>query len=302
MINLIFFLFPSSSWTQGGPNNRPEWECSPEYPPWSLWFVPTPTSAFAQVTGEMGDLRNSATSTSTVLASLSNQVTTLTDLVTRLLPVRNGGGTDPAPPAAPPSAPAPPTPPDQSLDPRWEPTLSAPNAYAGGFDLCRGYLGQCELLFCHQPFRFRTDSARDALIMSTLTGRALDWAIAAVRQNPRLSNNLAEFLEEFRRVFDHPTQGSDAAGRLHTLCQGTRSVADYTLEFRTLAADSGWDDAALRSAYRRGLSEELKDLLVRDQPTSLNDLATLAHRLDDRLRERRLERAQLISGQTSTNA
>ena len=132
--------------------------------------------------------------------------------------------------------------------------------------------------------------------MSTLTGRALDWAIAAVRQNPRLSNNLSEFLEEFRRVFDHPTLGSDAAGRLHRLCQGTRSVADYTLEFRTLAADSGWDDAALRSAYQRVLSEELKDLLVRDQPTSLNDLATLAHRLDDRLRERRLERAQRREG------
>ena len=132
--------------------------------------------------------------------------------------------------------------------------------------------------------------------MSTLTGRALDWAIAAVRQNPRLSNHLSEFLEEFRRVFDHPTQGSDAAGRLHTLSQETRSVADYTLEFRTLAADSGWDDAALRSAYRRGLSDELKDLLVRDQPNSLNELATLAHRLDDRLRERRLERAQRREG------
>ena len=235
------------------------------------------SSAFAQVTREMGDLRSSATSTSTALASLSNQVTALTDLVTWLLPVRTGGSTEPAPQAAPPSAPAPPAPPDQSLDPRWEPTLSAPSAYAGGFDLCRGYLGQCELLFCHQPSRYRTEGARVALIMSTLTGRALDWAIAAVRQNPRLSNNLPEFLEEFRRVFDHPTQGSDMVGCLHTLCQGTRSVADHTLEFRTLAADSGWDDAALRSAYRRGLSEELKCL-------------------DDRLRERRLERAQRREG------
>ena len=97
-------------------------------------------------------------------------------------------------------------------------------------------------------------------------------------------------------MLDHPTEGSDAAGRLHTIRQGNRSVADYTLEFHTLAADSGWDDVALRSAYRRGLSEELKDLLVRDRPTSLNELATLAHRLDDRLRERRREKAQLREG------
>ena len=73
-------------------------------------------------------------------------------------------------------------------------------------------------------------------------------------------------------------------------------MVDYTLEFRTLAADNGWDDAALRSSYQRGLSEEIMDLLVRDRPTSLNELATLAHRLDDRLRERRLERAQLREG------
>ena len=55
---------------------------------------------------------------------------------------------------------------------------------------------------------------------------------------------------------------------------------------------AGWDDVALCSAYRRGLSEEIKDLLVRDRPTSRNDLAYLAHQMDERLRERRLERAQ----------
>ena len=174
------------------------------------------SSAFTQVTGEKGALRTSATSTSTALASLSSQVTTLTDLVTQLLPVRAGGGSNPAPPASPPPAPIPIAPPDQPLDPRWEPTLSPPNAYAGGFDLCRGFLGQCELLFCHQSSRFRTDGARVALTMSSLTGRALNWAVAAVGQTPRLSTNLSEFLEEFRRVFDHPTQGSDAAG-IYTL-------------------------------------------------------------------------------------
>ena len=58
------------------------------------------SSAFAQVTGEMGDLRTSATSTSMALASLSNQVTSLTDLVTRLHPVQTGGAANPAPPVA----------------------------------------------------------------------------------------------------------------------------------------------------------------------------------------------------------
>ena len=40
------------------------------------------SSAFAQVTGEMGDLRTLVTATSTALTSLSSQVSALMDLVT----------------------------------------------------------------------------------------------------------------------------------------------------------------------------------------------------------------------------
>ena len=65
------------------------------------------SSAFAQVTGEMGDLRTSTTSTS---AALATQVMVLTDLVTCLLPA--------APPVAPP--PRLPLPPPLLLQPnRW---------------------------------------------------------------------------------------------------------------------------------------------------------------------------------------
>ena len=261
------------------------------------------SSAFAQVTGEMGDLRTAATSTSTTITALANQVSTLTGLVTRLLPAQGEGATNPGIPTAPlqHSIPVPVPSTDPPTGARWEPSLAPPNTYAGGFDLCRGFVTQCELHFKHQSSRYLTDGSRVAMIMASLSGRALNWAGATIRQNPHLADNLPEFLEEFRRVFDHPTEGSDAAGRLHAIQQGSRSVADYTLEFRTLAADSGWDDIALRSAYRRGLSEELKDLLVRDRPTSLNELATLAHRLDDRLRERRRERAQMREGPSRKN-
>ena len=144
------------------------------------------SSAFAQVTGEMGDLRSSATTTSTTLSSLSNQVTTLTDLVTRLLPVRTGGSGDPAAQVPPSSAPAPPTPPDQALDPRWEPTLSAPHAYAGGFDLCRGYLGQCELLFCHQPSGSHGWRSCRTVGRCGSGGRAVVWQSEGCRFDPTL--------------------------------------------------------------------------------------------------------------------
>ena len=257
------------------------------------------TSAFSQVTGEMGELKISSVSTTSTLTSLASQVAALTDMVARLL---QAPATEPSP-APPPNRPAASSPvvsQGEPLDPRWEPNLPPPKPYSGEFDKCRGFLGQCHLLFRYQPSRFRSDGAKVALIMSSLSDRALDWAMAAVGNNPQLSSNLQQFSDEFKRAFNHPSNGADAARRLHSIQQGSRGIAEYTLEFCTLAADSGWDDNALRSAYRRGLSEEMKDLLVRDRPSTFNSLVTLALQMDERLWERCLERAQHLGNSART--
>lgn len=252
------------------------------------------TTAFSQMTTEVGQLRASSSSTADTLAALTAQVAALTQALPQAL--------QPAPSATPPlvaSSTAAPSPasaasasPPAPPDPRFEPNLPCPRPYGGEFDLCRGFLGQCELLFKHQPSRYGAGEARIALVMSLLTGRALNWAIAAAGPSSSLSTDYTAFLEEFRLVFDHPPDGPDGASRLHTLSQGARSVADFTLEFRVLAAESSWDDAALRSAYRRGLGDAIKDLIIRDQPRTLAELIALALQVDERLRERRAERAQ----------
>ncbi|XP_061822144.1 uncharacterized protein [Nerophis lumbriciformis] len=128
-----------------------------------------------------------------------------------------------------------------------KPKIASPRAFEGDFELCRSFLVQCNMVFRHQPFRFTSDGAKIAFIFSLLTGRALQWATAAVDHNHGLSTNFATFLSEFQAVFDHPANGGDVASRLHSLQQGSHSVAGYTLEFRTLAADSGWDNKALLS-------------------------------------------------------
>ncbi|KAI4871394.1 hypothetical protein NFI96_009853, partial [Prochilodus magdalenae] len=81
-------------------------------------------------------------------------------------------------------------------------------------------------------------------------------------------------------------RGESGSGLLR-IRQGRRSVADYAIEFRTLAAESNWNLAALMEAYHQGLSEELEDELApRDPPSSLENLIELSLRLDNRLRER----------------
>uniref|UniRef100_A0A674P5X9 Gypsy retrotransposon integrase-like protein 1 n=1 Tax=Takifugu rubripes TaxID=31033 RepID=A0A674P5X9_TAKRU len=239
------------------------------------------TKAFPTIQGEISELQSSSQTTSSTLSALSNQMSAMATVLASIL-LKLGsdpGGAAPSEPSLP-------------LSPRAEPNLASPRVFGGDFDLGKGFLHQCELLFRHQPSRFVSDEAKVGFITSLLADKALSWAIAAVDLDPRLSSDYSAFRREFKAVFEHPTYGEDAASRLLALQQGSRSVAEYTLEFRILAAESRWGETALRSAYRRGLSEAIKDLIVRDRPSSLNELITLSLQMDERLRERRQERAQ----------
>ncbi|KAI2646182.1 Transposon Tf2-9 polyprotein [Labeo rohita] len=111
-----------------------------------------------------------------------------------------------------------------------------------------------------QPSRYPTDRSRIALLTSLLTGQAAEWA------------------------FQHPESEVEVDSRLYHLKQGGRSVSKYTTEFRTLAVQTTWSDAALRTAYYEGLSIRLKDeLAVRELPATLEGMIQLALRVDQRM-------------------
>ena len=67
---------------------------------------------------------------------------------------------------------------------------------------------------------------------------ALAWAKAIWEQQSDMCFNWQSFTKEMRIGFDHPISGSSAALRLIVLLQGSRSVADYAIDIRTLAAES----------------------------------------------------------------
>ncbi len=48
------------------------------------------------------------------------------------------------------------------------------------------------------------------------------------------------------------------ADQLIRLRQGTSSVSDYTLQFRTLAASCEWNEMMLITAYRQDLGSQIK--------------------------------------------
>ena len=238
-------------------------------------------SAFKIVQSEINELRQSSTGTFTAISKLSDQLIALTTAIS---------SNNATPPYAAPPIPAPANVP-AGIDPAQapfpeehvrEPHIPSPRVFEGDLTRCCGFVTQCELVFKHNPSRFYSDDSKIAFIVSLFTGRALDWAVASFNNDARFASDYIYFISELRLVFDHPPDGLDSATRLHTLSQGARSVAEFAVEFRILAARSKWGDEALRSAFRCGLNDSIKDLILRDQPTSLSELISLALKVDDR--------------------
>ena len=185
-----------------------------------------------------------------------------------------------------PALPSPPPP-----QPLRESPVPPPEPYAGDLGRCKGFQLQCSLVFSRQPVTFTTDQAKVAYVTGLLRGRALNWAEAMLGGGGIDFFSYDCFMREMKKVFDHPVCIGDAAKRLLNLRQSQRSVADYSVEFRILAAEAGWNDEALKGAFLHGLCEQLKDeLAVRDETNSLDALIDLSIRLDNRMRERRREK------------
>ena len=183
------------------------------------------------------------------------------------------------PPVAPePSAPAP----GPSASPR-EPAIPAPQRYGGDLGSCRSFLTQCSLVFEMQPQTYPTERSRIAYLIGSLSGEALAWAAAVWERGSEVCNNYGAFTEDMRKVFDHPVRGKEASQRLLQLRQGSRSVASFAVEFRTLAAESGWNEEALQGVFQNALSSELKDRLTSwEEPKNLDHLISLAIHMDNR--------------------
>ncbi|KAI4889192.1 hypothetical protein NFI96_012963 [Prochilodus magdalenae] len=149
--------------------------------------------------------------------------------------------------------------------------------FDGAPNLCSGFLLQCSIYFANSPPC--SDKSRIAFVVSLLIGKALDWATAVWPSYER--GTYEDFIKDFKAVFDHPNEGKTAGDLLFQLHQGSRSVAQYALEFRTVAAGTGWNEPALLTAFRHGLHMDIrKELAYRHDGLTLEELISLAIRLD----------------------
>ena len=236
---------------------------------------------FSRLASEVSNQANVLTAHQQQLVKL----TTLTEKLARTvqsLSLPNATENQTSNPAAPASAP--PVVSNNSIQPK----LSLPEKFDGSPSACKGFLLQCSLYFDQQTQSYSTDESRVSFICSLLTGRALEWATALWYGGQLSFPSYNEFLTQFREVFEHSAGGKDPGELLLTLRQGNSTAADYTLSFRTLAAQTGWKEEPLRLIYRKGLNPNLQgELACRDDGKTLKQIMELAIRLDNLLRSRR---------------
>ncbi len=202
---------------------------------------------------------------------------------------------------------APPTPPSFSIpgnhSPQHEPRLPAPEMYAGDPNLCRAFLTKCSLFFSLQPLTFATEVSRVALVLTLLSGKAALWGTAVWENCHPCCSSFRSLSQEMRRVFDRALVGREAARMLADLRQGEQSVSDYSIQFRTLAAECEWNERAQWDMFLHGLADRIqREIDVMELPPGLDELVDLALRVDARLQQRDLRgRRKLTPGHPFLN-
>jgi len=242
----------------------------------------------AQLVSATTEARHTAATLDQGLATLATQIQQLATALTQIQ-----GSASPAAPA-PPVAPVPvPCPPAHAP----EPLVGTPERYAGEPEGCNPFLTNCSILFALQPLTFSSEEAKVAFTINHLTGRARLWGTAEWERQTPVCTSFQAFAAELRKVFGMGAFRGDAAWGLMTFCQGDQTVADFAIDFRTRARQSGWNSSALCDAFLHGLADMVKDELVSyDLPSTLDELIILATRVDLRIQARRQERRQGTPG------
>ncbi|KAK3542912.1 hypothetical protein QTP70_006535 [Hemibagrus guttatus] len=132
------------------------------------------------------------------------------------------------------------------------------------------------------------EGTKCAFLMSLLTDRALEWASAVWDPDPQIKASYDYFSGMIKEVFEYPAGGKDISVRLMELRQGAKAAADYAIWFCTLAAQSGWNDAALWAVFCAGLHPAPQsELACHEEATTLSQFVATAIRLDNLRRQHR---------------
>jgi len=171
-----------------------------------------------------------------------------------------------------------------------EPRIALPEKFDGTRSKFRGFINQVQLAIELQPQSYPTPGSQVRFIGTLLSGSALSWFSSFLEQRNPILDNLEAFLAEFRSMYGEHDATRVATNKIRVLRQGNRSVTMYASQFRQLAIDIKWDDAALINQFLYGLQYEVKKLMLNlPDPQTLSQAIDFAVKCDNRLFEFRSE-------------
>lgn len=174
-----------------------------------------------------------------------------------------------------------------------EPKVRLPGAYKGNWKELRGFVNQILMVIRQQPSTYATDEQKVMLVGSLLENIALEWYNPLFESSSPLLASFEEFIEAFRKRFDNPHRAKTARKELEKLKQRNTTAAEYATRFQIVLSDTGYDNEAAIHFFKRGLHDDVQDLLLSmPEEDDLDDLINKAIKADQRIRDRRLDREQ----------
>lgn len=181
-----------------------------------------------------------------------------------------------------------------------------PAEFSGKRGDWKSFMSRLQFHFINYPKTYPTDTKK-ILFMITRLGDTSAYKYIQNYVNdfekpehsrPAFLTNYELFVKTLRTSFGDAQANIIAEAQIHKLTQGTSSASDYSNKFIDLADNLDWNDAALISAYRRGLSTRIQDLINvsdKEEPKDFNGFKDLAVSYDQKLF------AQLINNRNTPN-
>lgn len=134
-----------------------------------------------------------------------------------------------------------------------EPHIPPLSKYSGDPDPCHSFFTQLRLIFSAQPQKFSQEALKIPFLASLLEGSPLNYINNLFEQDSTTVKTFAWIEAKFKRIYDHPAWGQQAALLLMKFRQGNKPIRQYVAEFRSLAVEAKWDENALITAFLEGL-------------------------------------------------
>ena len=180
--------------------------------------------------------------------------------------------------------------------PTYKVKVKEPDLFYGDRDKLEGWLAQLNKWFVFNPV---PDGKKVVAASTFLRGGAEGWFRPYLEaldddgdeEMARMVRSYARFKEEIKKIFGISNEVASAERIIQHIKQRT-SASEYAAKFKQYSTVTDWDDDALKTMFRRGLKEEVKDELMRwgGVVDTLEDLVRAAIQLDDALYERRMEK------------